>query len=216
MSTFDTNEVIAVACAVFRINGNTVVRENSKGTLTSKLLMMEHVSGKNLVNITDEDREFASLCVKQLQHRLLMSQLSGRDQNDFIDKVTEITHHSTTTLKQFGFIAWIPKVVLGMQAEDQQKLDLAHLSFRSQYQGTLGEKLAIDFHPIRIKFVHEYRCFRHFGHDGKGNLIGFLNKNQLSGKITGKIKTHEVSKFNNGGKVTYLNYVKVDKNSSSW
>ena len=56
--------------------------------------------------------------------------------------------------------------------------------------------------------MHEYNCFRHFGHDGKGNLIGFLNKKELSGIIVGKVKKQEVSNFNNNGKVTYLNYVK--------
>jgi hypothetical protein len=214
MMKFNTTEVITVACAVFRINGNTVVKDNDKGIPTSKLMLMEHFAGKNVITVTDEDQAFASLCGQHLQHRLLMSQLSDREQSDFVSKVTALTQNETIASNNFGFAVWIPKVVQGIQAEDQQKLDLAHLSFRSQYQGKVGEKLSVNFHPIRVKFVHEYNCFRHFGHDGNGNLIGFLHKKQLSGKITGKIKAHQVSSFNNHGKVTYLNYVKEDKSGS--
>jgi hypothetical protein len=211
MASFNSEDVINVACAIFRSKENTVVKDNTKGIPTSKLAMLEHFSGKNVIEITDEDRDFASICVKHLQHRLLMNQLRGQNQSKFVDDIIHLTQKGTIADRYFGVAVWIPRVVLGMVAEDQQKLDIAHIAFRSQYQGSLGDKVTIDFHPIRVKFVHEYDCYRHFGHDGNGNLIGFLNKNQLTGKLTGKVKAHEVSKYNGGGKVTYLNYVKVVK-----
>lgn len=208
MATYTRQDVVAVACALYRINGNQIIKDGAKDQIPSKLLMAEHFAGKVIVDVTDADREYADVCVAQLQHRQLMNQLTDRQQSDFIDDITAMTHRDTIPSNKFGIAVWIPKVVAGMQAEEQQKLDISHLAFTSKFQGKVGEKLTVEFHPIRVKFVHEYGCYRHFGHDGNGNLIGFLNKKSLTGKVCGKIKSQETSKYNNNGKVTYLNYVK--------
>jgi hypothetical protein len=204
---FDQQEVLAVACALYRINGE-VVRANDHKDPTSKEQIVDHFVNNKPVEVTDVDREYADLCLKHLQHRVLMNQLTDRHSNDFMNSITEMTFKTSISNRQLGIAVWIPKVVAGMQAEDQQKIDLAHMAAISRYQGKKGEKLEVNFHPIRIKWVHEISCFRHFGHDGNGNLIGFLNKKELSGKIKGKVKSQEVSKYHNGGRVTYLNYVK--------
>lgn len=208
MSQHDSLEVFVVACAIYRINDQQIVKDNDKNIATSKKIMSDHFAKIQLVELTDTDREQAESCVAQLKNRVLMNQLTDRKQTDFIDEVCGLVSKNTIGSNKFGLAVWIPKIVAGMLVEDQQRLDVAHIAFSSQYQGRLGERLTVEFHPIRVKFVHEYNCFRHFGHDGRGNLIGFLNKKELSGKITGKVKTQEVSKFNNNGKVTYLNYVK--------
>lgn len=211
MKAFDLKEVVAVTCALYRINNNKVVKDNEQKLPTSKDLLTDHFTNNKLTIVTEADREYASLCIAQLQHRIIMNQLTGRNTNDFIDNITQLVVEPADkiTQRKFGLAVWIPAVVAGMQAEEQQKLDIAHLSFSSKFQGKCGDKITVNFHPIRVKYVHEYSCFRHFGHDGNGNLIGFLSKKELSGKIKGNVKAHEVSKYNNSGKVTYLNYVKV-------
>lgn len=211
MAVYPKQDVFEVACALFRLNGNKVIKADEKNVVNSKTQLQDHFDSKTVVTITEMDRSFADLCVRQLQHRLLLNQLTARNQSDFIDNVTSLSNLDTINAKKFGTVVWIPKVVEGMIAEDQQKVEVAHMSFASKYQGKVGEKLTTNFIPLRVKYVHEYSCFRHFGHDGNGNLIGFLHKTQLEGVITGKIKAHEVSKFNNHGRVTYLNYVKVAK-----
>lgn len=210
MSKFDRQEVIAAACALYRINGNTVVKDNDKKIPTSKQLLVDHFLNNKTVEVTDEDREFAKVCALQIQHRVLMNHLTDRKTNDFIDTVSDLVvgPSEVITEKKFGFVVWVPSVVAGMQAEEQQKLDLAHFAITSKFQGKPGEKLVVNFTPIRVKYAHTYSCWRYFGHDGNGNLIGFLSKKELKGKIQGKIKSHQVSKYHNGGRVTYLNYVK--------
>jgi len=201
-------DVFAVACAIYRTNGNQVVRDNDKNIPTSKMLLVNHFTNTQLVAIADEDRAQAELCMSQLKYRVLMNQLTDRKQSDFVTEVCDLSAKTALSANKFGVAVWVPKVVAGMHAEEQQRLDIARVAATSQYQGRIGEKISLEFHPIRVKFVHEYGCFRHFGHDGKGNLIGFLNKKEISGTIAGKVKKQEISKFNNNGKVTYLNYVK--------
>lgn len=210
MKTFDRQEVIAVACALYRTNGNKVIKDNDKKLPTSKQLLVDHFENIALVDVTDADREFATVCCSQIQHRVLMNALVDRNSNDFLDKVSDLVigPHEKFSVNKFGLAVWIPAVTAGMQAEEQQKLDLASLAFSSKYQGKLGEKITVNFTPIRVKYVPNYSCFRHFGHDGNGNLIGFLHKKELKGKIHGKVKAQEVSKYNGNGRVTYLNYVK--------
>lgn len=210
MSKFDRQEVIAVACALYRINGNTVVRDNNKKLPTSKQLLIDHFVNNKLIEVTETDRESATQCFSQIQHRVLMNHLTDRKTTEFLDVISELVIGpvETFSVKKFAYAVWIPSVVAGMQAEEQQKLDLAHFAITSKFQGKLGEKLVVDFTPIRVKYAHSYSCWRYFGHDGNGNLIGFLSKKELKGKIQGKIKSHQVSKYHNGGRVTYLNYVK--------
>jgi hypothetical protein len=208
MPQYDTLDVFAVVCAIYRANGNQIVKDNDKNIPTNKKLVLDHFADLHIVDVTDVDREQAVLCLSQLKNRVLINQLTDRKQNDFINGVCELATKNKIGANKFGIAVWIPKVIAGMKAEEQQQLDVAHIAFTSYYQGRIGEKITLEFHPIRVKFMHEYNCFRHFGHDGNGNLIGFLNKKELSGIINGKVKKHDISKFNNNGKVTYLNYVK--------
>ena len=207
---YNTQEVIAAACALYRINGNAVVKDNDKKLPTSKQLLVDYFVNNKPFEVTEVDREFAVGCIAQIQHRVLMNHLTDRKTTDFLDKLSDIVigPNDVVSEKKFGYMVWVPAVVSGMQAEEQQKLDLAHLVYTSKYQGKLGEKIAVNFTPIRVKYAHSYSCWRYFGHDGNGNLIGFLSKKELKGKIQGKVKSHEVSKYNGGGRVTYLNYVK--------
>lgn len=207
---FERKEVIAAACALYRINGNKVVKDNDKKLPTSKQLLVDHFVNNKQIEITNADREFGDACVSQIQHRVLVNHLTDRKTGEFIDKVSDLVIGPFETIaeKKFGYIAWVPAIVAGFQAEEQQKIDLAHLVYSSKYQGKLGEKIVVNFTPIRVKYAHSYSCWRYFGHDGNGNLIGFLSKKELKGKIQGKVKSHQVSKYNSGGRVTYLNYVK--------
>lgn len=210
MQKFNQQDVFEVACAIYRINGGKVNKDFDKTIKSSKQLLVDHFTDIAKLEVTDADCTLAEECCSQLKNRALVNQLTNRTQSDFIDSVLELAQANVISLKKFGIAVWVPQVVAGIQAEDQQKVDVGHLAYTSQYQGQLGSKLAVNFEPIRVKFVREYSCFRHLGHDGNGNLIGFLHKKELSGKITGKVKAHQSSKFISG-KVTYLNYVKESK-----
>lgn len=207
---FAVIDVVSAACAIFRINDNKVVRDNPEQIPTSKQMIIDHFLNDKTVEITDSDREQADTCIKQLQHRLLMAQLSSKSQSEFVEEITQLVLAPTETIgkNKLGLAVWIPKVVQSIVAEDQKNLEVARFAFNSKYVGKLGEKVELTFNPFSVKFVREYNCFRHFGHDEHGNLIGFLNKTQITGPITGRVKTHNTSKYHNGGRVTYLNYVK--------
>lgn len=211
MKSFDLREVLAVACAIYRANGNKVVKFNEDKIPASKDVIAAHFIKGETVEVTDADRTSGEEVLNNIQHRSLMMQIANRKQGSFVNNVTQILQADKVPANRLGFVVWAPKIAESIRLEDQQKLDLAQLALTSNYIGTVGDKITVNFTPIRNRFSREYNCYRCFGHDDHGNLVGFLSKKELTGKIVGRVKTQEVSKYNNGAKVTYLNYVKVVK-----
>ncbi len=199
----NTTEVVAVACAIFREAGNTVKRE---GEESSKARLEQHFKGQE-VSVTDADREMADTVVSYVQQRATIDALTGAKVSVFVQDVVELANTKDINERQFGRIVWLPKLYVDMTARDDVKQELAHYTITSKYVGKIKDKLTINFTPLTVNYSRDYNCYRHLGHDGHGNLIGFLSKAQHSGPIKGHIKKHSTSTYHGNAKVTYLNYV---------
>ena len=120
------------------------------------------------------------------------------------------TKKDTVPSKNVGILTWVPKLHADLLKQEDILHQFAVLSFSSKAIGAKGATVEIDFVTVTERYNKEFGCWRYYGHDTLGNLVGFLIKNRLttsSLKIKGRIKNIAVSKFN-GGKTTYLNYVK--------
>ena len=201
---FNTKEVITVACAVFRESNNKVVRE---GITSSKDRIMAHFNTTVPIAVTESDVEMANTMLLYLQQKTVLNALIGAKISPFVEDVVRITENPTISERDFGRIVWLPKLYADMIARDEVKQDLAHYTINSIYVGKIKDKIKINFIPLAVSYVRDYNCFRHLGHDGNGNLIGFLNKEKISGSIRGRVKKHEVSTYHGGARITYLNYV---------
>jgi hypothetical protein len=208
---YDRRDVIAVAWAIFREAGNKIVRE---GEVSSRDRLDQHFNGSAKIAVTNEDFEQADTVLSYVQQRTTMNALTGAKVAAFVVDVIAITEKDTISERDFGRIVWLPKLYTDMVGKDDVKQELAHFTVSSKFVGKIKDKLSINFTPISVSYNRDYGCWRHLGHDGNGNLIGFLNKNQMSGAITGRVKKQENSRYNGNAKVTYLNYVQGVKNGS--
>ena len=208
MKKVSTEFMIAAAIMAFKQNGNKVVKIDDPVT--------NSVSNKNIANgflgSVDTIPEYLILQAQEmisfLKNKFLLDTIQGVTRSEFVSSVLELVSNDSVPLSRLGIAVWVPSVTETFQKQEQLQTDVAVLAITSNYIGSIGNKVEIDFTPVTVKFVREYNCFRHLGHDGHGNLVGFLNKEKLSGRISGRIKNQEQSKYTKG-KTTYLNYVKA-------
>ena len=94
---------------------------------------------------------------------------------------------------------------------DSAKEELSFMALTSRYIGKEGDRVELDFHPVRVKYLPDYDMFAHDGHDGKNNIVTFFNKKKIDTvtHIRGKVKNTRRSNFHANGETTLLNYVKV-------
>jgi hypothetical protein len=199
-----TQDVVAVACAIYREAGNKIVRE---GDDVSRDRLDMHFAKEKTVTVTDADRDMAETVMSYVQQQTTINALTGAKVSAFVAEVVAIADAPEISERNFGRIVWLPKLYADMVAKDDVKQDLAHYTVTSKYVGKIKDKMEIDFTPLTVKYSRDYNCYRHLGHDGHGNLIGFLSKAQHTGRIKGNIKRHATSTYHGNAKITYLNYV---------
>jgi hypothetical protein len=204
---YSTAEVVAVACAIFREVGNKVERT---GEQSSRVRLERHYKDQQ-VAVTDADREMAETVMTYVQQKTTINALTGAKVGVFVQDVVALVDSKDIKERDFGRIVWLPKLYTDMVARDEAKQDLAHYTITSRYVGKIKDKLEVNFTPLTVNYSRDYNCYRHLGHDGSGNLIGFLSKAQHSGLIKGNIKKHSTSSYHSNAKVTYLNYVQEVK-----
>jgi len=211
---FDTTEVLTVAQAIFRLEGNRINRSDFDFVakvqhVSSKERIVAHFNNTKLIEVTDADREVAKSIASYIQQRIIMDTLMQKEISDFITDINTIVGREYVHQFDLGRVVWAPKLYADMVQQSANQEDIAQYAISSAYVGRVKEKIELDFTVISVKYNREYECFRHLGHDGAGNLIGFLNKKSISnGRIQGRVKSQSISKYNNNGRVTYLNYVK--------
>lgn len=207
MSAVNVMDVVTVACAVFRINGG-LVRETKDDKIANGVLIKAHFLNNTPVEVTEVDRETATAVRDYIVQTVMLAKLTSKAVNEFTANIAELLERETTVVRNIGLLTWAPKLYTDMTKNNDVKQELNVLGFGSQYLGKQGDKITVNFTVITKRFNNNYNCWRYTGHDGCGNLIGFLSKNEIAnGKIKGKIKATEYSNYN-GGKTTFLNYVK--------
>lgn len=204
-------EVLAVAQAAFRINSNKVVglADPPKGMVPNCKLMRDHFDQIRAIEVTDEDRATANEMRGHIAQRLMLNKLSDWYASEFVEVVGELVAKSTVTRRELSSVAWAPRIYADMVTRDQATVALAHYTGSSKFSGKLKEKIQVNFTPITVKYSRDYYCFRHLGHDEYGNLIGFMHKERLSGRIAGRVKRHVKSDNLNRASITYINNVKA-------
>lgn len=206
----NTREVVAVSCAIFRELGNKVDRESHN---SSRVRLEKHFNNRSLTAVTEEDRAAAETVIAYVQQKTTINALTGAKVAGFVTDVVALVETETVSERKLGRIVWLPKIYADMIAQDDAKQELAHYTVTSRFVGKIKDRVEFNFTPLTVNYHREYNCFRHLGHDGNGNLIGFLNKNRIAGPIKGRVKKQEVSRYHNA-KVTYLSYVQENTNGS--
>lgn len=215
-----TAELAALAFAAQRANGtlHKDVRAFNKETeelitvVPNKTLMRETVRGaENGLTVTEEDRTNAQDAVLALQQDNMLTLLRGRQVNTFVQSLIDALSKEESTEQDCGLIAFLPNIYNQLKARQQKDESVNELSYTSKALGNVGTKITVDVTVIQSRYLSAYNCWSVFGHDGKGNCVGFLTGKEsctVSGKYTGKIKRVGNDQYHSNAVVTSLNFVK--------
>ena len=112
---FETAEVLAVAQAIFRLEGNKVNRghfdfETKIQHVSSKDQIIAHFKNIKQIEVTDADREIAKLVPEYIQQRVIMNTLVGKETSDFILDINTIISREHVHQFDLGRVVWAPKL----------------------------------------------------------------------------------------------------------
>jgi hypothetical protein len=209
MPRYNTLDIVSAAVAAFRINGNQIIRESETQTPNRKIVDELLTNG----GATNDDVVNAVSIIEELKQRQTLAALTGKELGSFQLDIIVLLHKDTVPSKNIGILTWVPKLHADLLKQEDIQHQFAVLSFGSKAIGSKGATVEINFVVVTERYNKEFGCWRYYGHDTQGNLVGFLIKNRLTAsslKIKGRIKNLAVSKLT-VGKTTYLNYVKEIK-----
>jgi uncharacterized protein (UPF0332 family) len=206
-----TIQLVTIAQAAYRTNGNQLLRESKDGKVANIALVKAQIDpgASTKIELLPEDATKAEEIKNYILQRVMLSRLTNKALGDFIENIGVLLDKDQVNAKHAGILAWVPKVYADLTKADDQQNEMYAISRSSRYIGKVGDKVEIDFTTITKRWNNNYGCFRYTGHDSDGNLVGFLSKNDYPAqvKIKGRIKATEESKYTNG-RTTYINYTR--------
>lgn len=216
---FPTLEALATAIAAFAHNQDRVERDSNTTAdgatiIPNRQLIREYLEGNraNLPTVSDHDRKHAEGIVQYLQQTGIMQTLVSRGDR-FLTQINDLLSQPSVTVKDFGLMAWAPKLASDYQKKDHVREISARFEYTSHYIGQVGDKITTEFTLIDSRYIKTMDCYSVYGHDAQGNLIFYWAREQKkivkAGQIHGRVKTQQRDEYRGNACVTTLNYVKV-------
>lgn len=219
--TWSTEQVLTMACCIFRQKGFTSTstyiagdpsndqRWTNKEMLTYALC--PHLASNNFLmtfSPSEEDEESANAIIKYF--RRLMFGVIADSNNDYMDRVFKSTQSERVKISDFGVLASVPSVydkeIIQKQIKEQIKDTV------EGWIGKEGDTVTLNIRYISSRYVPKLNCYSHQAVTDDRYLVNFLNKSELgragtNQKIRAKVKKHTVN-YQTKTPETQLNYVK--------
>jgi len=206
----DSVRALAAAIVVYRANGNRV-EKFSDAKPGNKEQALELLDSTSALSITDQDLADAGDLRNYLNQKITLAELTGTRINDFFRDVAQLANSKQVAYFNIGQLVWAPKLADDARKQEDIKEDINQYYFTSKYIGREKDRVELMFTTIDVRYLNAFGCYRHVGHDDQGNLITFLNKNNISGtvRIKARVKGCDTNRYYNNAKTTNLNFVKV-------
>lgn len=183
---------------------------------TTILNMLEGTT--DLMEISEESKAQADDIVDSFKHELIAKKLSSTI-NDFEQNVLQSLGNDTVEKFGVAVLASLPNSFRVLQK--RQGLDDFFDTHRksSEFVGKIGERLRFPCFIKDVKFIAKYNIHLVTCLTKENNIVKFFFNREpdiqgiIEGKdvmLTGKVKTHDISKFSNC-KETVFNYVKIEQ-----
>jgi len=192
--------------------------ESQKRVNDNKTCILNMIQGEEpMIEISKDTIAQADRVVDEFKNELIAKKLMGTI-NDFEQSVLNSVGNETTDGFGVAVIASLPNSFPVLQK--RQGLDQFFDEHRdtSEFVGKIGERVRFPAHIKDVKFIAKYNIHLVTCINQDGNIVKFFFNREpdiagiLEGKdviMTGKVKTHDVSKFSQC-KETVLNYVKIE------
>jgi inhibitor of KinA sporulation pathway (predicted exonuclease) len=220
--------VLAMACAIFRTKGYTSVssvtssdpdsdeRWNSKEHLSYQMVPDLTKDYKVLIKVTQEDVDTASAIIQY--YRRLTFGVIADNLNDYMQRVFASTQKPEVYFKDFGVLASVPNVYF--KEMEKKRIVTESKNAKQEHIGVIGEPILLNIRYINTRYIQKLNCYAHDAVTDDGHLVNFLNKSAL-GKtgetqtIRARVKAHGVN-YTTKSIETQLNYVKPIDNELIW
>lgn len=214
---FPTLQVVTAAVTAYEHNNQRVERNAQhspeKIIVPNRQLMLNYLQGNGASFVVDNLHvKQAEGIIQYLQQTGIMQTLTSRNDR-FLNQINQLLSGPTINSKDFGIIAWAPKLVNDYQKKDHVREVSARYEHSSRYVGQPNDKIQTDFVLIDSRYVQSMNCHAVYGHDSQGNLLFYWARDSKkiiqSGRIQGRVKAHKQDAYRGNACVTTLNYVKV-------
>jgi hypothetical protein len=214
------SQALAVAFAVFEHNKNRVERDyiraddDNAEVIPNRVNMVNYFVGQPVeFVVTKQHSESVEEAITYLQQVSMMQTLTNGKCDSFLGNVVDIIGNQETTIKEFGILAWVPKLLRDYQNKDRVREASSLYEYRSRHFGRIGEKIEIQFTLLESRFITNMGCYAVYGHTADGDLVRYWAKDQSKivkqGQLSGRVKMHGTDSYHSNARVTNLNYVKV-------
>ena len=194
-------------------------RETEQTVYDNKTAIMNYMQGiEPLPEVTDEVNQAVDDIKNGFRDELIAKKLSGT-LNSFEDSVLKAISNTTTDSFGVSIIASLPNSFRVQQKRQTLEDWFDSLRNTSECVGKIGERVKMEVVVKDVKYIAKFGIHLVTCLNKDNNIVKFFfNKEPdiagiLEGKtvkLTGKIKTHDVSKFSNC-KETVFNYVKIEE-----
>lgn len=212
---FNTNEVVAVSCAVDRVNGFVKKTEVGYGENANKKpnvsFLYEHFCNNEKVEILDADREMAAEIIDYLKG--LSFKALERRLTDFESNVLNFVGSETVGKEQLGIAASLPNVYRNKLEADTWTAREAELARTSDYIGEVGKRGEFTAKIENLRYIAKTSSYLVSCSVDNKHILKFFS-GVASGKvgdnvqITGFVKSQSISSYSNA-KETMVNRVKL-------
>lgn len=212
---FDTNEVVAVSCAVDRVNGFVKKTEVGYGENVNKKpnvhYLYEHFCNNEKTEVLDTDRELAEEIIDYLKG--LSFKALERKLTEFETNVLNFVGSEKVNKSQLGIAASLPNVYRNKLEADVWTVRESELARTSDYLGELGKRSDFTAKIENLRYiaktmsylvscsVDDKNILKFFTVDKVGNVGDIIN-------VTGFVKGQNVSNYSNA-KETMINRIKI-------
>lgn len=213
-----TLDILSVAISAFNFNNQQVIRdpgktEDGRDIVPNRQLIKDYTNGNKLLIDAGFAPESigADDVVSYLQQSELIQTLVGKN-DQFLHQINAMLQTKEITEREFGLMAWAPKLAIDLRKKDSVREVSAQYESRSRYIGKVGDKITVEFTLIESRYVKSMDCYAVYGHTPEDNLIFYWAKDKekivTNGKIQGRIKAQKEDTYRGSARVTTMNYVK--------
>lgn len=172
---YKADDVWAVACAAFRINGSYIkaiapgIAQKTNRQIAEELL-------KDLSQVTSDDRAKGQL-VRQYYKGLTFKVIEGKVLNDFSKNAMEIASLDTiTTNYQLAIVVSLPASY--EKASKRDDVDRRITFARGGYVGVEGEKVTLNIEVLKQLWSEKYNTWYLTGITAEDQVVFFAHKTQ--------------------------------------
>ena len=165
MKSYPIREALAAAIYAFDVNDSKVVKETcfkKDMNENNPIGLIEKFSNKSIINSyltrnddkTDSTIPLPPIEVNEshftradeikdyIQHTILMFTLrsSSGEAPEFMSKINELLQKETVSYRDFGILAWAPKVANDFMIKDKIRETVSQFESTSNFVGTIGKR----------------------------------------------------------------------------